>query len=482
MGSSAGGAGAHERDVSNAGDDVLLRTPVGAPVFAEERPPPVDPDNPDAVRFKMHGYFRAPFRMAWRRRPQTTGDEGKYELRGPWLVDDDFYNSGFLYTPVNETDYAELFLMAGNKSLTGTVALMGSMYSDESQTDINNQMGISQAYVTYRYDPELFPDLKTHLQVKGGAFWDRFGYMEHYDTYIFGRTHMYGEEVRLTAQKGDITVSLTQGLGARPENDKANQAFSLLNYLRAAATYKDEAELGVYYMRTWSQEQPQLEQWQDADMLVWGFDVRLNSPTLGRLYGATSLLNAHHAVFLAPTIELMHSLGGTGITDNYFGTTKSDNGTGTMWNVGWQYDYSLASALRAVYPHTRPLWGGDVTASIYGLYSYVTSQQQSADPTINKDGIKYFKYGGELAWWALSWIGASVRYDRIVPNVDDDASSFRIFSPRINLRTHWMGEALIYFQWSRYFYGDRVTLRPGQVPLETVPDDNVVKIQAQMNF
>src|SRR5258708_1863078 len=42
------------------------RTPLGAPIFPEDREPPFDPKDPQAVRFGAHGYFRAPFRLAWR--------------------------------------------------------------------------------------------------------------------------------------------------------------------------------------------------------------------------------------------------------------------------------------------------------------------------------------------------------------------------------------------------------------------------------
>ena len=471
------------RDVRNAGDDVLMRSPVGAPIFGEERPPPVDPNNPDAMAFKLHGYFRAPVLMSWTlRQNPAPSDKGKFELRTPYLIDNDYFNSGFGYTPVNETAYGELFLMAGNRNLTATVALMASEYSDSSSVQLNQQMGISQGYLTYRYEPGRIAGIKTHIKVKGGAFWDRFGYLEHYDTYIFGRTHQLGYQVRLDAEVGDWQFSALQGLGAHLENVQANQAFSLLNSVRVAATYKTAAEMGFYYLRSWSQEHPSLTNWQDADMTVLGLDARLNSPTLGRLYLAGSSLSANESLFLSPTIEMLHSDGGTGLTDNYFGTTSSQNGTGDILSVGWQYDYSLATLLRTLEPGTRPLWGGDVTASFYGLYSYVESQQKSSDPSINKDGRKYFKFGFDLGWWALSWAGLSTRYDRVVLDVDDDRNSFRILSARFNLRAHWMGEGLLYLQYSHYFYGDRITLRPGQAQGVTVPDDNVVKLQAQMNF
>jgi len=93
-----------------------------------------------------------------------------------------------------------------------------------------------------------------------------------------------------------------------------------------------------------------------------------------------------------------------------------------------------------------------------------------------------FKYGAEVQYWPLHWFGGAFRYDHVVLNVDDDANTYRIFSPRVAVRTDWMQGGQIFLQWSRYVYGDRVRLRAGQVPLETIPDDNVVKIQAQFAF
>jgi hypothetical protein len=70
----------------------------------------------------------------------------------------------------------------------------------------------------------------------------------------------------------------------------------------------------------------------------------------------------------------------------------------------------------------------------------------------------------------------------VILDLGDDADSFRILTPRISLRTHWLVDAEIFFAWSHYWYGARVRLRPGQVPLETMPDSDVIKLQAQIAF
>jgi len=81
---------------------------------------------PGGFRFAVHGYFRAPLRLGIRPRTTTMEGQASNNVRTPWLVDDDYFRSGFAYTRLQESDWAELYLSAGNKNLMGTVALMRS--------------------------------------------------------------------------------------------------------------------------------------------------------------------------------------------------------------------------------------------------------------------------------------------------------------------------------------------------------------------
>jgi hypothetical protein len=82
----------------------------------------------------------------------------------------------------------------------------------------------------------------------------------------------------------------------------------------------------------------------------------------------------------------------------------------------------------------------------------------------------------------LPWLMASLRFDRVILDVQDEESAFRILTPRLTVTANWLLGAQIYLQYSRYFYGSRVQLRPGQVALETQPDNDVLKLQAQLTF
>src|SRR4029079_11637465 len=84
----------------------------------------------------------------------------------------------------------------------------------------------------------------------------------------------------------------------------------------------------------------------DASMGIVGMDVRAETHLAGRIYAATSYIRAESATFMSPAVEVIHSYGGLGITENYLGTQSSENGTGSLWNVGMQYDLSLADVYK----------------------------------------------------------------------------------------------------------------------------------------
>jgi hypothetical protein len=360
---------------------------------------------------------------------------------------------------------------------------MGSLYSDWAQPLIDRQWGIAQGFLRFHWGADG-PRARFAVDVKAGAFWDRLGWLTRYDTYLFGRTHQMGGQVRIEAGTGRWTFWLLQGMGAHLEALDQNEGLTILNYLHAGARWRKNVEAGFYFLDSLSHDKRQLKEINDADMRVWGIDARLTLHRLGsQLYFGGSKIEATQATYLAPAIEVMHAYGGRGLTENYLGTQKSDNGTGALWNFAWDYNFSLRTLLRADTRRGADLLGrSDVTLGFFGVVTYVQSHQKDPDPQINRDGREMFKWGVEGGYSPLSWLAISLRYDRVILDVKDDASSFRVITPRLSLRTHWLADGEIFLQWSYYSYGQRVQLRPGQVALETQPDSNAFKIQAQLVF
>jgi hypothetical protein len=439
------------------------------------------------LKFALHGYFRAPMRITKAARPQgsTTPREGDYSYRTPYLVDDDFFRSGFAYTPVNETDWAEIYLSVGNEKVTATMQLQGTLFSDAARPIIDRQPGISQGWLTYRTKLPFIPWFdNVKLRVKGGAFWERFGHMPKYDTYIFSRIHQMGENVRLEFEKDKTTLWLQHGIGTHLEDISANQGLTLIHYATAGVSYDRTVEVGGYIFDTSARDKRPLKEITDAYMSIVGVDARVDTHYAGRIYGATSYVSAEQAAYQSPVLEVMHSFGGRGLTENYFGTQASENGTGSLWNVGFQYDLSAVDTYKTwTGSKVSPLpWGGDVTASLFGVYTFTQSKQVSPDPLINRDDHQYFKWGADAGYRITEWMALSTRYDRVVLDTGDSANSFRILSPRLAFFTSFITREMLFIQYSRYLYNERIRLRPGQVQLENIPDDHVFKIQAQMTF
>lgn len=216
-------------------------------------------------------------------------------------------------------------------------------------------------------------------------------------------------------------------------------------------------------------------------MRVVGLDLRL-VPFFGNFYLAGSIITSQQAQYMSPVLEVMHSWGGRGFTENYLGTDKSD-GTGSLKSLAGEYTFSLRRVLGALAPEKAGfLRGGDLQWKWFGLVAYTLSKQVDPDPLVNRDGRLAFKWGTELFYQPMAFLFAALRYDRVILDVQDDASAFRVISPRIGATVNWLLGAQIFLQYSRYFYGERVRLRPGQVALETLPDADVVKLQAQVSF
>ena len=464
-----------------------------APTFAEDRYPgdgtpsstelqlTKPGDEAPSFGIALHGYFRAPFRFSRVERDAEDVGEGesKHNYRTPFLLDDDYYVSGFSYLPVNQKPWNETYLSVGNERLTATVGLASAQFSDSEAEDYSSQFGVAQGWLTYRFRPADW----MRVQVKGGSFWDRFGYLPKYDTYIFGRTHQVGAQAKVQVETGPLTFWVLDGVGGHTESIKSKQGLTMLHYASAGVSWDRTAELGLYYLNARSRDKRSMQDIEDGEMGVLGLDLRLHTP-VAKVYAAYSSINADKVLYLAPALEVMHSYGRL-LMDNYLGTEQgSEKGTGSLKNYAFQVDFSVADSYRGFTGSaSSPLpWNGDLVASAFGVMTKVESSQVSADPLENKDGVTKWKWGFDGGWRATEWAGVFLRYDRVIPDVDDSASSFRVISLRVALFTHFLSQEQIYFQYSSYSYKDRVRLRPGQVANEEFPDEKVFKIQAEISY
>jgi hypothetical protein len=389
------------------------------------------------VRFELHGYARMP--LAAQGTP-----------REPFLVDNDYYLSGFAYTRLYEPDWSELFFSASKGNYKAEFGIFASLYSDYASPELENQLGIAQASVTAKHFLDHDP-----LTVQLGVFWDRFGHLEPYDTYVFGRTHQGGLKVAYELPGGGRVQS---GLGLHQAQLRQNQGL--------AGTYPvGDVDVGAYVLRTWTRDVRQLSPIQDGTMWVAGVDARAELPgEHGDAYVALAYYDMTKVLYLAPALEVMHSTGGRGMTENFLGLESSNDGTGRM--------YTLAADVPARVTDK-------IGVRAFGMATWVRSDQvDEMDPAVNRDRRMYLKWGVEPSYRIHRGVTLAARFDRVILDLYDAENSFRVLSPKIAFPLEAWGE--LAFQYSHYWYGDKVHLRPGQVPLVTDPDTDVFKLQAQV--
>lgn len=465
-----------------------------------------------------------------KRNNPTDGQSGT-TLHYPIIPDDQYLS--WQSTSHNKRDWAEMFFSIGNSWAKGTLAVQGFNFTDAGWNDTDAQFGIGQGWVTITppMDYENF-----RLELKAGSFWARYGMAGkwdagEYDTYLFGRTHVAGEVLRIEYDFDDAnTLWVEHGLGAkRPDPSQYNNArFTMLHHGHLGFETGGWAEFSAHYMHSWTQEEDRNfmpRNWvtnpspvafndpynavnypsslmgvDDGKLWVAGIDARLELGAFGYFYAGYSHIGAKNAISVAPAIEVLHAFGGgqyqLGVTDNYFGPgcrggsdadpslsvavpprgpeggpPRCSMGTGSVDSLLFQYEFSLTNFLQQSQGGQK-FWGDgqDLKATLYGMLNKVSSDVPA------NDGITKLKYGVDLQYQVLPWLTAAARYDRLQPHSEIPEQSFSILSPRLVFKSRWLTREQISIQYSRYLYNTRECPTIPETNLPATPAFEVVNM------
>ena len=420
----------------------------------------------DEWTFDFHGFINAPMRVGIGRRANPEPGEKRTTFHAPLIPDDQYLSAQ--HTRHNSRSWTELYFSYGNRVARATAAVEAFNFTDVAWNDFNAQLGIGQGFVTLT---PRFERSKLRLRWKVGAFDNRYGQAGKYDageyeTYLFGRTRAMGETLRLELPVKKFNLWFEHGLGAtRPHPSVWNTSrFTLLHHAHAGTQWNDIIDVGFHYLHAFAQEEdrdgdmtPDLP---DGRMIVLGPELRADVGKFGYYYGGFSYIQADHARVVGPSIEVLHGQGGgnfsLGIVDNYIeGPTGASEGSGQIYSVLLQTQHSLHKILEG-----ERFWGEawDLKLTLYSMLNFVSSK----DPDM--DGHHKLKYGADLLYTPLSWMGVATRFDRVQPNSKVPEQSFAILSPRIVFRSDWLTHEQITLQYSRYFYNQR-TCDPMGSPL-----------------
>jgi len=270
-----------------------------------------------------------------------------------------------------------------------------------------------------------------------------------------------------------------------PYQGPAPQGSTLVHHYHLGLAYKKFAILGAHFIQSitpddnWnpqndnipntSDQLPRAKGPQPGHMTIYGLDFRLSGGVFGEGYIGWSHIDAKNVLALADAVEVLHSFAGWNFKQNFFGRTYDphtgnfyqgpQNESGTVDTILAQYTFSLGALVN--YPGNFWGQGPDLNATIFGMLNIVDSQGPMPFKT------KKLKFGADVAYIPLSWVGFGIRGDVVQPDLDatvkdggDDGNAgsvrnFKVITPRVVFRTGFLTHETITVQYSHYFLGDR---------------------------
>ena len=430
-------------------------------------------------KIDLSGYARLPLMISG----GVTGE------RRPYLIDDQYFLSGFAYTRVSEREWVELFMSAQKGATRIVTGFFTSELSDWAQAELpKGQKGIATAFIDHRWEPHA----KLKIDARAGVFWERLGYIDAYDTYLFGRTHIGGGRLKLEAWD---TFYMRVGFGAHQGDPVRERGFTPMRWVVLGAKWR-WLDVATYYVKTSTQD-GEYDSGELQDVLsrdesyieVMGADVYATIPRFGQASFGISLVDAANTLFLGNAHELLHTSGGgvNGLKSRYFG----EPGTGEILAMNFDIKWRLRDTFKGANKKVKRALGRS-ELRFFGMSAHVVSYGQNETPDLNYHDRQWFKWGAEGVYRPMNllkgwFVGA--RFDRVILDTDYDSLAFRVFSPRVGFSP--LPSVDLFASYAYYTYGDNIRLDSPQLRndgptsyrlINGPPDETVFKLQAQARW
>jgi hypothetical protein len=455
----------------------------------------------DDWRFDFHGYLNLPLAIGFGERAAAYTGQRKLTMHSPPRIPGDL--ESFDYTGIMPTPYAQLNFAYGNSFVTATVIIAARSVTDATAYfNPPDQMGINDAFLTFRFLNK--PNDKVSLDV--GAFTNRYGMMGEYDLGRYGTpliAKLGGMGTTATGRftRGDLRYIFEAGVmgqlnkapvgeepGAWNGYSDPNTGTSFALHGHGGIDYKRQASLALHAIHTFVQDDRVAPAQMDGHITILAGEGRLSVGRFGHFYAGYSHTQAADARGVSAVVRVLNARGGPGLMTEYFGAGKDANGSentsGSLNTLGFEYDISLGNLLRS--PGTFNGRAPDISLGAFGILTAVSSPITTDRPygvPIKRDGAKKFKYGLEGAYSIASWFALGGRYDRVMQDTSDPTRTHAILTGRLIFRSDWQAQDQVMLQYSRFFSGSNVWVREGSPPVydpTVVPDKDVVQLVATM--
>jgi hypothetical protein len=474
--------------------------------------------------YTLKGFLRAPMSVGIG--PRNDGEPGDQLHSPPRIIgrqSDDWNYVGLAPAPT-----AQLHFNVANANVSGNVILAASTFFDAGYRDLDQIGGISQAYVTIS-SPELFGK-RGGIAWNVGAFSNRYGVAGpnenstgYFGTYLFGRTHVAGEE--LTADidlTDDIELIVEHGIGAKlefipfivlshnpppprapylPDQGPVPQGSNFVHHAHVELVINDILQVTGHYMTSWTPNDGLIAGYttttppgppvSEGRLTVLGGEVHLDSPATGNAYVGYSHVDAKNLLPLADGIQVLYGSTGVSFKQNYFGrlATTSVNvtsgpivapgpipdDTGTLDTVMGQYVLRLSSLLGTAAD------GPDAAIAVYGMINHVKyfKGDIGKDVTIDK-----YKFGGEIQITPVRLVSVGARFDRVSPDGHNADLAYSAISPRLIFHSNFLSREYVILNYTHYFLGSAISTTPytWYDPTTYTPDPNLVTLSVAISF
>ncbi|MDP8999934.1 MAG: hypothetical protein M3O46_07465 [Myxococcota bacterium] len=456
------------------------------------------PVPPDEWTFRWNGFFSASLQFSENQRVVVAGGQSRSVFHVPPQTLDEY--ASFVGTSTMPGQWAQIGFVYGNRTVSANVSMTTWNITDPSTFyQIGSQQFINNAYLAFNA-PTI---AGVRLRAMTGYFYNAYGVIGQYGlgmytNAIVGGVRGVGEDINAEYNLTDtLTVTLEDGImGTR--NGMAPLNVTLTGQNGAGTTswpaawmhhvhvgFERRGELTVrarlHYLDNWAQDDraqspidnPTTRQIneayiQDGRIRTYGVDANLTSSIWGYIGAGVSYVQASNAY----PVKGLITFGGDGesLTNRWFGAPSG--GTGRLLVAGINYGASLGKIVSYPVPFTSN--GPDL--SINAGFE-IASTWTEFGPF---DGRVRHKYGADLLYTFLPFMGVGLRADRVVPNSKDSEETFHVIAPRLVFKTDWTSRETITLLYARWFYGAHTHPEASSITPGDRLDDQLVALNAQI--
>lgn len=439
----------------------------------------------DSWVFTWKGYMSASLQVSIDERDDPGTGQSRTVLHTPPNIVEEY--AAFPSTNSLPGNWIGSSFVYGNSTVTATVSIDTWQPTRATQNyQLGSQYFINNAFLSFR----VVPFDKARLAINAGYFSNSYGALGRYGGGFYtnpmtATIQGAGENAVLEYDLSDTFVAVAEhgimgtggprigiwpravvaGTGNGGSNGDPQWPAAYVHHAHLGIVRKGDVQLlaQVHFLSNWHQDDrvqrseadlpadepcdlpttPELDECyvRDGRMRVIGFDAKMVSNAYGVLGVGAAYIDAHYAF----SLKGMQTFAGEGdrVTSAWLG--NHTGGTGKVWVAGIAYNMSVASLLLSPEP-----FDGQAPDIVINAGLNIGGIKSDEEP--NDDRVRY-KFGADVLYTPLRYVGVGMRADRVVPASDDADQTFHVIAPRLQFKTDWTSREAIVVSYVKWFLG-----------------------------